>query len=136
MKKVLLSALVAYIVCSCATKSVVASHNTPNEESAISVEESAATPSNSENKMVGGWAPVFFVNYDQTQLSDIADKMKNGVVKKVVVSYPKKMQPLAKKIQNYLQQTTSQQVTMDYLELKDTEQVSYNMSQVIVTLYF
>lgn len=128
--------LVASIICACATKSKLGNYPAPSSNMAL-VEESANISSDdSHGKAIGGWAPVFFAKYDQAQLSDIAAKMEDGVVKKVIVSYPKKMQPLAKKIQSYLQQTTSQKVTMDYLELKNTDQVSYNMSQVIVTLYF
>lgn len=132
MKKILINILVASALFACASKDKPVNNivnNTPTVEEVMVVEDG-------DVKMVGGWAPVFFSNYDKPQLLDIANKMKDGVVKKVVVSYPKKMQPLAKKIQNYLQNTTSQKVTMDSLELKDTEQVSYNMTQVIVTLYF
>ena len=46
------------------------------------------------------------------------------------------MQTLAGKIHDYLQQQTKQTIAMKSVELKDTDQVKYDLKQVIVTLYF
>jgi hypothetical protein len=46
------------------------------------------------------------------------------------------MQTLANNIRDYLQTNTGQKISMKSVELKDTEQVKYNLKQVIVTLYF
>lgn len=133
MKKILFGFLTMLVVVGCATKAAVVS--TTPVDNVVSVESSVVV-GNEDSKLIGGWAPVFFTKYDQTQLLDIADKMKVGTVKKVIVSYPKKMQSLAAQIQGYLQKNTSQKVAMNSLDLKDNDQVSYNMNQVIVTLYF
>lgn len=89
-----------------------------------------------EAKIVGGWAPTFFSWFDTKQLNNIVEGMSEGRISRVVISYPSKMQTLANKIQNYLQSDTNQKVEMHSIELKDTDQVSYNLTQVIVTLYF
>ena len=66
----------------------------------------------------------------------IADGINQGRIKRAVVSYPTRMQTLAGKIHDYLQQQTKQTIAMKSVELKDTDQVKYNLKQVIVTLYF
>lgn len=90
----------------------------------------------SEPELVGGWAPVFFTGFDKPQLVNIADGINQGRIKRAVISYPTKMQTLANKIHDYLQQQTKQVIVMKSVELKDTDQVKYDLKQVIVTLYF
>ena len=89
-----------------------------------------------EPVIIGGWAPVFFTGFDKTQLANIADGINQGRIKRAVVSYPTRMQTLAGKIHDYLQQQTKQMIAMKSVELKDTDQVKYDLKQVIVTLYF
>jgi hypothetical protein len=116
-----------------------------SSNSNVSVSKIASAPENasmpvknaaSEPVMVGGWAPVFFTGFDKTQLANIADGINQGRIKRAVVSYPTRMQTLAGKIHDYLQQQTKQPIAMKSVELKDTDQVKYNLKQVIVTLYF
>ncbi|MEN9946899.1 MAG: hypothetical protein RLZZ293_1285 [Pseudomonadota bacterium] len=90
----------------------------------------------SESGVVGGWAPVFFTEMNQTKLDDIVTGMRSGRIKRATISYPTKMQSLAIKIYNYLEASTEQKITMQAIELKNTDQVQYNLTQVIVTLYF
>lgn len=91
-----------------------------------------------ENKptLVGGWAPAFFSGFDTKKLDSIVDGMNQNRIKHVVVTYPPQMQTLANKIHDYLHTKTNQQIPMEIIKLQNTEQVSYNMEQVIVTLYF
>ena len=116
-----------------------------SSNSDVSVNPASSAPVNasmplksvaSEPVMVGGWAPVFFTGFDKTQLANIADGINQGRIKRAVVSYPTRMQTLAGKIHDYLQQQTKQTIAMTSVELKDTDQVKYNLKQVIVTLYF
>lgn len=116
-----------------------------SSNSNVSVSKIASAPENasmpvksaaSEPVMVGGWAPVFFTGFDKTQLANIADGINQGRIKRAVVSYPTRMQTLAGKIHDYLQQQTKQTIAMKSVELKDTDQVKYDLKQVIVTLYF
>lgn len=102
------------------------------------VESSVVESNVAESKPVilGGWAPVFFTGYDTKQLNQIVDGMNENRIKHVVISYPIQMQTLANKIHDYLQNKTKQQIPMEAVKLQNTEQVTYNMEQVIVTLYF
>lgn len=90
----------------------------------------------SDPVMLGGWAPVFFTGFDKSQLDNIVAGINQGRIKRAVVSYPTRMQTLAGKIHDYLQQKTQQTIAMKSVELKDTDQVKYDLKQVIVTLYF
>lgn len=116
-----------------------------SSNSNVSISKIASAPENasmpvksvaSEPVMAGGWAPVFFTGFDKTQLANIADGINQGRIKRAVVSYPTRMQTLAGKIHDYLQQQTKQPIAMKSVELKDTDQVKYDLKQVIVTLYF
>ena len=116
-----------------------------SSNSNVSISKIASAPENasmpvksvaSEPVLVGGWAPVFFTGFDKTQLANIADGINQGRIKRAVVSYPTRMQTLAGKIHDYLQQQTKQTIAMKSVELKDTDQVKYDLKQVIVTLYF
>lgn len=86
--------------------------------------------------LVGGWAPAFFSGFDTKKLDSIVDGMNENRIKHVVVTYPPQMQTLANKIHDYLHNKTKQQIPMEIIKLQNTEQVTYNMEQVIVTLYF
>ena len=116
-----------------------------SSNSNVSISKIASAPENasmpvksaaSEPVLVGGWAPVFFTGFDKTQLANIADGINQGRIKRAVVSYPTRMQTLAGKIHDYLQQQTKLTIAMKSVELKDTDQVKYDLKQVIVTLYF
>lgn len=85
---------------------------------------------------VGGWAPVFFTAMDEDKLDSIAAGLKDKSIQRVVITYPTKMQDLAIQIHDYLENKTHQNIPLKTIELKDTTQVKYNLTQVIVTLYF
>lgn len=85
---------------------------------------------------VPNWVPMVFVDFDTTALSLLADNLKTGKVKRAAIIYPSKIKTLAQRIQRYLEDQTSQDVPMMNVELRNTEQVQYDLSQVIVTLYF
>ena len=86
--------------------------------------------------LIGGWAPVFLVSFDRVQLDSIAQGLKEQRIKRAVISYPTKMQNLAEQIHVYLESASAQKIPLKSIELKDTSQVKYNLTQVIVTLYF
>lgn len=100
-------------------------------ESSVTNQPPAAAVSGSPN-----WIPMVFVDFDTTALSSLADSLKTGKVKRAAIIYPSKMKTLAQRIQRYLEDQTSQDVPMLNVELRNTEQVQYDLSQVIVTLYF
>lgn len=103
-----------------------------------STQEVASAPikQNASEPIIGGWAPVFFTGFDKKELDQIVDGISTGGIKRAVVSYPTRMQTLANNIRDYLQTNTGQKISMKSVELKDTDQVKYNLKQVIVTLYF
>ncbi|RTL12636.1 MAG: hypothetical protein EKK54_03155 [Neisseriaceae bacterium] len=109
---------------------VINNTNSVQKVSSAPVKQDASSP------MVGGWAPVFFTGFDKDQLNQIVDGINEGRVKRAAISYPTKMQTLANNIRDYLQANTGQKIIMKSVELKDTDQVKYNLKQVIVTLYF
>lgn len=111
---------------------------TISSESAPVLLDNASDSTSESSPMVGGWVPVFFNQFDKPELDNIATDLNSGRVKQVAISYPTKMQPLANKIKNYLQTNTNKTkaISMNAVELKDTDQVTYNLTQVILTLYF
>ena len=104
--------------------------NSSQEVASAPIKQDASEP------MLGGWAPVFFTGFDKNELDQIVEGVNSGRVKRAAISYPTKMQTLANNIRDYLQTNTGQKITMKSVELKDTDQVKYNLKQVIVTLYF
>lgn len=98
--------------------------------------ESEIVTQEKPKQLIGGWAPVFFSDFNTQELNKIVYGMKNKKIKKAVISYPKTMNELALKIQTYLQNKTRQKIAKQLVELQNTAQVQYNITQVIVTLYF
>ena len=86
--------------------------------------------------VIGGWAPVFFTEMDNVQLDNISYGLNHQTIKRVTISYPTKMEALAEQIHDYLEEKTHIDIPLQTIELKDTDQVKYNLTQVIVTLYF
>ncbi len=107
-----------------------------NTKSSVQEASSAPIKQNASSEMVGGWAPVFFTGFDKSELDQIVEGVNAGRIKRAAISYPTRMQTLANSIRDYLQTNTGQKITMKSVELKDTDQVKYNLKQVIVTLYF
>ena len=136
---VLFSVLMIGLV-GCSTTSNIAGDcsKNPSASGCVGVESEFAVESDVERPatLVGGWAPAFFSGFDTKKLDDIVDGMNQKRIKHVVVTYPPQMQTLANKIHDYLHNNTKQQIPMEIIKLQNTEQVSYNMEQVIVTLYF
>lgn len=135
MKKInfLLGSLVAAVTMGCATNSsaVVA----PTSES-MAVMAGATSESTSVSGFVGGWAPAFFSEFNKKELQEIVTGIQEGRISKVVVSYPTQMNKLAVQIHDYLQSVTKGNIQMEAYELANTDTVTYNMSQVVVTMYF
>lgn len=130
VKKItLLVAMAGLFACS-SNGGGVDNKNSIQEVSSAPIKQNASSP------MIGGWAPIFFTGFDKDELNQIVDGVNAGRVKRVAISYPTKMQTLANNIRDYLQTNTGQKITMKSVELKDTDQVKYNLKQVIVTLYF
>lgn len=100
------------------------------ESSAVNQPQAAAVSGTSN------WIPMVFIDFDTIALSSLADNLKTGKVKRAAIIYPSKMKTLAQRIQRYLEDQTNQDVPMMNVELRNTEQVQYDLSQVIVTLYF
>jgi len=94
------------------------------------------TQDNEQNPSVGGWAPVFLTYMDESQLNEIAEELNSGRIKRIVISYPTKMESLAESAHDYLLQKTNVDIPLKSIELKDTDQVKYNLTQIILTLYF
>jgi hypothetical protein len=130
VKKITLLITVAGL---CACSSNGGSLDVKNSTQEVS---SAPTKQNASEAILGGWAPVFFSEFDKSELNQVVDGINTGRIKRTVVSYPTRMQTLANNIRDYLQTNTGQKISMKSVELKDTEQVKYNLKQVIVTLYF
>lgn len=110
-----------------------------NSHQPVNTPKTSATDinkSDSQPEVVGGWAPVFLTNMDESQLDDIAEGIKSNRIKRVVISYPTKMEPLAQEVHDYLLKKTNVDIPLKSIELKDTDQVKYNLTQVILTLYF
>ncbi len=84
---------------------------------------------------IGGWAPVFFNNYDPKEIDLINKQILDKKIKKIKISYSNNMHKLAFKIKNNLHYNYIT-VDMNLLELKDIDGTSYNHNQVVVTLYF
>lgn len=97
---------------------------------------SASQPMTAAVNGSSNWIPMVFVDFDTATLATLADNLKAGKVKRAAIVYPSKMKTLAQRIQRYLEDQTNQDVPMMNVELRNTEQVQYDLSQVIVTLYF
>jgi hypothetical protein len=130
VKKITLLVAIAGLFACSSNGGGVDSKNSIQEVSSAPIKQNASSP------MIGGWAPVFFTEFDKDELNQVVDGVNAGRVKRVAISYPTKMQTLANSIRDYLQINTGQKITMKSVELKDTDQVKYNLKQVIVTLYF
>ncbi len=88
----------------------------------------------SESK-IGGWAPVFFNKYDAKEIDRINQQILDKKIKAVKISYSKNMYKLAIRIKKNLHYHYIK-VDMNLLNLKDTDGISYNHNQVVLTLYF
>ena len=113
VKKITLLVAIAGLFACSSNGGGVDSKNSIQEVSSAPIKQNASSP------MIGGWAPVFFTEFDKDELNQVVDG-----------------QTLANNIRDYLQTNTGQKITMKSVELKDTDQVKYNLKQVIVTLYF
>ena len=102
----------------------------PSLESGVNVGRTSVVNGSSS------WTPMVFSDFDESALAVLADNLNTGKVKRAAIVYPSKMKTLAQRIQNYLEIQTKQDVPMLSVELRNTEQVQYDLSQVIVTLYF
>ena len=102
----------------------------------VNANESLNSVSEESEVMVGGWAPAFFSDFNTKELSSIVDDINSGRIKKATINYPAPMSSLAIKIRDYLQSATKSKIGMDKYQLTNSDTVTYNMKQVVVTLYF
>lgn len=123
-------------LCGCFAFMVACSNSHQPKTAAVTNSSNQTKSSAEDSAVIGGWAPVFLTNMDESQLNDIADGIKSKRIKRVVISYPTKMEPLAQDIHDYLEEKTDVDIPLKSIELKDTDQVKYNLTQVILTLYF
>lgn len=91
---------------------------------------------NDKNRSTGDWEPLFFDEFDQEELDKIVLDIKNAQIKKISISYPTKMDELAHQIHAYLVKKANIRIPLKASELKDTDQVKYHLTQVLVILYF
>lgn len=131
--KFLVAVLMVIGMISCATQNTHSIADPKIDASDVSAESDINV---SESQMVGGWAPAFFSVFNKKELQDIVDGINEGRVKKATISYPTQMSSLAVKIRDYLQAQTNSKIQMEKVELANTDTVTYNMKQVVVTLYF
>jgi endonuclease G len=85
--------------------------------------------------IIGGWAPVFFNDYDPEKIEQINQQIFDNKIKNIKIHYSENMHKLAFRIKNNLH-CKKIKIDMNFLDLKDTGNTNYNHNQVIVTLYF
>lgn len=83
--------------------------------------------------MVGGWYPIFFSNYDQSQVDSIVESIKAGRVAKIEVTYDQNKE-LADKVVGGIQSHVNFAVSKKQVVTKDTTETQYNHEQVVVTV--
>lgn len=85
--------------------------------------------------IIGGWAPVFFNNYDSEKINQINQQILDKKIKAIKINYSSNMTRLAIRIKNnlYYKQVNFE---MNLLDLKDMDGAKYKHNQVVVTLYF
>ena len=140
MKKIIIICAVAITINSCAT---VANKTTPDSsqqtETVTPDTNTAATESSNDKstepkKIIGGLAaPIYFQNYDQNMIDNIANV---HTAKKIIISYPTKLKPLAIQINDGIIAKSQVPVQMHEVNLQDTDTVKYRHDVVIVTLDF
>lgn len=82
----------------------------------------------------GGWYPVFFQNYDQSQVNSIVNTVKSEKARRVVVLYDTN-KVLANKIIAGIQSQVNFAVESNNDVPKDSTTTKYNHDQVVVTVF-
>ncbi len=109
------------------TKSIAPETNTTAPESLV---DKPIEP----EKIIGGLAaPIYFQNYDQNMIDNIVNV---HTAKKIIISYPTKLKPLAIQINDEIAAKSQVPVQMYEVNLQDTDTVKYRHDVVIVTLDF
>lgn len=87
-----------------------------------------------DKKLIGGFgAPIFFTQYDQTQI-DAINQLKN--VRQVKITYPSNLYKLARQIAKNIKLPGNPSLKLDETDLQDTATVKYRHDAVVVILYF
>jgi endonuclease G, mitochondrial len=89
----------------------------------------------SDNKqIIGGWYPIFFDTYDQLAVNSIIDSIKDGLVKRIIITYDSNKK-LAGQIKENIQKELNFAVMLKQVKTKDTKTVQYEHDRVVVTVY-
>ena len=82
-----------------------------------------------QQQMIGSFYPVFFDKYSVEKIDSIADKLNNGQVKEVVITYDDNKE-LATKIAKNLSVMTGQDIKAQHKPQQDTKDTQYDHSRV------
>lgn len=84
-------------------------------------------------KMMGGWYPVFFNEYDESKVQSIIKNIQSGRVAKVIISYDLSYD-LAKKILTNIKAQTTLDIEFKQVKPEDST-AQFNHKLVVVTVY-
>lgn len=85
-------------------------------------------------KIIGGWYPVFFKNFQKSKIETIVKSIKDEYVKRIIITYDKNKK-LAEKIKRAIQEKVNFAIKMKHVDLESTEKVEYNRDKVVATIY-
>lgn len=101
-----------------------------SNENCSSTKLNSSSPS---SLIVGGWYPLFFTAYNQEPINNI--RINKANIKSIEIMYEAKNKLLAEQIAGEINDTTSIPVTMNLVNMVDTESVQYEHSSVVVTVF-
>ncbi len=112
----------------CLVGYVYAEANYSSNDATPEVESSINKPAR-----IGGWYPVFFDRYNESQIQSIVNNIKVGRVAKVLITYDEN-QALAKKLFTKIQSQVSLTIGLNQVKLQDGS-AQFNHKRVVVTVY-
>ena len=86
-----------------------------------------------EGRLVGGWYPIFFDAYSEKKMGLLMEKIKEGQVARLSVSYNQN-KTLAERIAKEIKSQTSMPLEMKNENLVDGN-ISYHHDRVVVVVY-
>lgn len=84
--------------------------------------------------LVGGWYPIFFNQFNKTQLNTLINNYNHGRVKRVTLTYDKNS-ILASQISEYIQANSTLKLNIEKNSSLDTPETKYEHDKVIITVY-
>ncbi|MBY0379449.1 MAG: hypothetical protein K2P99_03495 [Burkholderiales bacterium] len=84
----------------------------------------------------GGWSPVFFTKYKQSQVNQIVIMANEHKIRKIKITCPTQQKQLATKIRNKIETHTKIKPSFYIEYLKDSATTKYTHDTVVVTLYY